>query len=288
MEKQVNADEFVERFMIGSQEHLKHQQFPVKIFPLSEIAPYIKFPTPPIFLGYNLLVHLTEGYFTHQIGPKEYMVKAPAILISSYGNISAVKAADKSVNGHCILINEAAMTSIFRAQEILNIFSISPLINLSTEDSRDIDQLCKLLRKELYADHPYKELNDSLLKSVLLKVIKLSSSNKLLNRKQEIAMRFKHLVHKNFKKHKHIGFYADKLAVSTNYLNRCVFSVFNSSSKELILEVCIMHSQLLLFESNKSISDICYELDFSDPSYFSRVFKKIVGLSPTEYRNNAK
>ncbi|TDQ73784.1 helix-turn-helix domain-containing protein [Sphingobacterium yanglingense] len=288
MEKKVNADEFVERFMVGSQEHLKYKQFPVKVFQLSEIAPFIKFPTPPIFLAYNLVIHLTEGYFIYQIGPKEYSVQAPAILISSYGNISAVKTADKSVRGHCILINEAAMTSIFRAQEILNIFSISPLINLPREDSIGIHQLCKLLYKELYAEDSYKELNDSLLKSILLKVIKLSSSDKLLSRRQEIAMMFKHLVHKNFKKHKHIGFYADKLAVSTNYLNRCVFSVFSQSSKEVILEICIMHSQLLLFESNKSISDICYELDFSDPSYFSRVFKKLVGLSPTEYRNSAK
>jgi len=98
---------------------------------------------------------------------------------------------------------------------------------------------------------------------------------------------FKQLVHKNFKKQKSISFYADKLAVSTNYLNRCVFSVFKKSSKELILEVLIMHSQFLLFESTKSIADICYELDFSDPSYFSRLFKKIVGVSPTSYRNRA-
>lgn len=287
MEKQVNADEFVERFMTGSLEHLKYKKFPVKIFQLNEIAPYIKFPTPPIFLGYNLLVHITEGYFTHQIGPKEYMVKSPAILISSYGNISAIKAADKSANGHCILINETAMTSIFREQEILNIFNISPLTNLSDQDNNTIHQLCKLLYSELYSPNAYKELNDSLLKSIFLKVIKLSSTNKLLSRRQEIAMMFKQLVHKNFKKHKEISFYADKLAVSTNYLNRCVYSVFKKSSKEVVLEVLIMHSQLLLFESNKSISDICYELDFSDPSYFSRIFKKIVGMSPTEYRRRA-
>lgn len=288
MEKQVNADEFVARFMTDSLEHLKYKKFPVKIFQLSEIAPYIKFPTPPILLGYNLLVHITEGYFTHQIGPKEYAVEAPAILISNYGNISAIKAVDKSANGHCILINEAAMTSIFREQEILNIFNIAPLINLSDSASDVIYQLCRLLYTELYSQHTYKELNDSLLKSILLKVIQLSSSGKLLNRKQEIAIMFKQLVHKNFKKHKEIGFYADKLAVSSNYLNRCVVAVFKKSAKELILETLIMHGQLLLFESSKSISDICYELDFSDPSYFSRIFKKIVGMSPTDYRQRAK
>lgn len=288
MERQVNADEFVARFMTESLEHLRYKKFPIKVFQLDEIAPYIKFPTPPIFLGYNLLVHITHGFFKHQIGPKEYTVNAPAILVSSYGNISAIKSADKSVKGHCILVNEAAMTSLFREQEILNIFNISPLIDLSVNDNTDINVLCKLLYKELHVDQPYTELVNSILKSILLKTIKLSSLNKLLSRKQEVAMKFKQLVHRYFKKHKEIGFYADKLAISTNYLNRCVFSVFNQSSKEVILEVLIMRSQLLLFESNKSISDICYELEFVDPSYFSRIFKKIVGLSPTEYRKRAR
>lgn len=288
MEKQVNANEFVERFMSGSLEHLKYMQSSVKIFRLSEIAPYIKFPTPPIFLGYNLLVHITEGYFKHQIGPKEYVVQAPAILMSNYGNISVIRSVDKSAKGHCILVNDAAMTSIFREQEILNIFTISPLHNLSAADDHDLHQLFRLLYKELHTASPYKELFESLLKSALLKIIKLSNTNNMLNRSQEIAMMFKQLVHKNYLKQKEIGFYADKLAVSPNYLNRCVSAVFKKSSKELILEVLVMHSQLLLFESNKSIADICYELDFSDPSYFSRIFKKIVGMSPTSYRNKAR
>lgn len=284
MEKQVNADEFVARFMTENLEHLRYTKFPIKVFQLDEIAPYIKFPTPPIFLGYNLFVHITHGFFKYQIGPKEYVVNAPAILLSSYGNISAIKSADKSVKGHCILINETAMTSIFREQEILNVFNISPLINLSLDDSADVGELCKILYKELQTEDPYTELTNSVLKSILLKSIKLSSSDKLLNRKQEIAMMFKKLVHENFKSHKDIVFYADKLAVSTNYLNRCVFSVFNKSSKEVVLEVAVMYSQVLLFETNKSIADICYELEFTDPSYFSRIFKKILGVSPSDYR----
>ncbi|WP_437917867.1 helix-turn-helix domain-containing protein [Sphingobacterium sp. LRF_L2] len=288
MEKPVNADEFVDRFMVGSMEHLRHQLSPVKIFRLTEIAPYLKIPIPPIFLGYNLLVHLTEGYFEHQIGPKVYVVKAPAVLINTYGNISAIRSVDTSAKGHCVLVNDSAMTSIFREQEILNIFTVSPLLNLSTEGNSSLDKLFGLLYDELHTETPYKELSESLLKSLLLKIIKLSASNNQLNRRQEIAMMFKQLVHKNFKKEKNISFYADRLAVSINYLNRCVSSVYNKSSKELILEVLVMHSQLLLFESTRSIADICYELDFPDPSYFSRIFKKIVGISPTTYRKNAK
>src|SRR5690606_34799086 len=284
MEKQVNADEFVDRFMSGSLDHLKHIHSPVKVFRLSEIAPHLDIPIPPIFFGYNLVVHLTKGYFKHQIGPEVYTVQAPAVLISNYGNISAISSVDKLAQWHCVLINDNAMTALFREHEILNIFSVSPLLNLSVNENLDLEALLRQLFNEIRSKNPYRELSDSLLKSILLKVIKLSDANKKLTRRQEIAVRFKQLVYKNFKEQKHLSFYADRLAVSSNYLNRCVSSVFKKSSKDIILEVLIMHAQLLLVESTKSVADIAYELDFTDPSYFSRIFKKITGMSPTLYR----
>lgn len=287
MEKQVNADEFVDRFMSGSLDHLKHIHSPVKVFRLSEIAPHLDIPIPPIFFGYNLVVHLTKGYFKHQIGPEVYTVQAPAVLISNYGNISAISSVDKLAQGHCVLINDNAMTALFREHEILNIFSVSPLLNLSVNENLDLDALLRQLFNEIRSKNPYRELSDSLLKSILLKVIKLSDANKKLTRRQEIAVRFKQLVYKNFKEQKHLSFYADRLAVSSNYLNRCVSSAFKKSSKDIILEVLIMHAQLLLVESTKSVADIAYELDFTDPSYFSRIFKKITGMSPTLYRETA-
>lgn len=287
MDKQVNADEFVDRFMSGSLEHLKQIHSPVKVFRLSEIAPHQDIPIPPIFFGYNLLVHLTKGYFKHQIGPDSYTVQAPSVLISNYGSISAINSVDKLAQGHCILINDNAMTSLFREQEILNIFSVTPLLNLSKKESWDLDHLLQQLFDEIRGENPYRELSDSLLKSILLKIIKLSDANKRLTRRQEIALRFKQLVHKNFQNEKRLDFYADRLAVSVNYLNRCVSSVFKKSSKEIILEVLVMHAQLLLAESTKSIADIAYELDFADPSYFSRIFKKMVGMPPSNYRESA-
>ncbi|MBD1422056.1 helix-turn-helix domain-containing protein [Sphingobacterium chuzhouense] len=289
MEKnQINADEFVSKFMDGSVDHLTYIQTPIKIFSLKDIAPYLKIPIPPIFFGYNLLIYITEGYFTQQIESTTFMVQAPAVLICNYGHISAIHSVDKSAQGYCVLIKEQAMTSLFREQEILNIFTISPLLNLVESDSQELNILLDLLYKEIYNELPYKELYESIFKTVILKIIKLSEANRSLERRQEIAIAFKQLVHLHFKKHKAVDFYADRLAVSINYLNRCVSSVFKKSSKELILEVTIIYSQLLLLETSKSVATIAYELDFADPSYFARLFKKIVGISPSDYRKNVK
>ena len=141
---------------------------------------HLDIPIPPIFFGYNLVVHLTKGYFKHQIGPEVYTVQAPAVLISNYGNISAISSVDKLAQGHCVLINDNAMTALFREHEILNIFSVSPLLNLSVNENLDLEALLRQLFNEIRSKNPYRELSDSLLKSILLKVIKLSDANKKL------------------------------------------------------------------------------------------------------------
>src|SRR5690606_17122445 len=284
----IYADEFVSKFMEGSLQHLKYIQTPIKIFALKDIAPYLRTPIPPIFFGYNLLIHLTKGYFQHQIESTKFMVKAPAVMIANYGHISAINEVDRQAEGYCVLIKEQAMTSILRDQETLNIFNIAPLINLKEEDSADLNVLLELLYKEIYDEKPYTSYYESIFKTILLKIMKLSDANKKLLRHQEIAMSFKQLVYLHFAKEKSVSYYADKLAVSTNYLNRCVSSVFKKSAKQIILDVAIMHSQLLLSETNKTIATIAYELDFEDPSYFARLFKKVVGLTPSEYRDSTK
>jgi len=39
----------------------------------------------------------------------------------------------------------------------------------------------------------------------------------------------------------------------------------------------------MLKESNRTIKEICFEIGYNDPNYFSRLFKKNVGVSPTDF-----
>jgi len=42
----------------------------------------------------------------------------------------------------------------------------------------------------------------------------------------------------------------------------------------------------MLRETDMKINQICYKIGIEDPFYFSRMFSKIVGMSPSEYRTN--
>ena len=63
-------------------------------------------------------------------------------------------------------------------------------------------------------------------------------------------------------------------------------NVTNKPPKQHINELLINHSKVLLQNLSKDISQVAFELNFADPSYFGRLFKQLTKLTPTEYRND--
>ena len=50
----------------------------------------------------------------------------------------------------------------------------------------------------------------------------------------------------------------------------------------------VERAQLLLFTSDCSVKEVAYKLGFSDHSYFIRLFRKMAGITPQEYRRQLK
>ncbi len=96
--------------------------------------------------------------------------------------------------------------------------------------------------------------------------------------------RFTHLVRTSGTYKKTIEQYADDLNITTGHLSRICKTVAEKSPKEIIMDVFITEAQLQLADIEKCVNEICYSLGFEDPSYFTRVFKRKAGVSPSEFR----
>lgn len=108
-----------------------------------------------------------------------------------------------------------------------------------------------------------------------------------VGRKEELFIRFIHLIHNFCPKEREVGFYAEKLYITSRYLSSITQSVAEKSAKYIIDKHAIQRIKIMLKYSNMSIQDISYELNFPDQSFFARYFKKHTGMTPIEYRTKS-
>ncbi|MFY0714565.1 helix-turn-helix transcriptional regulator [Seonamhaeicola sp. NFXS20] len=77
---------------------------------------------------------------------------------------------------------------------------------------------------------------------------------------------------------------AHKLSVSQRYLSDTLKKETGKTTTEHLQLYLIDEAKNMLLNPTKTISEVAYELGFEYPHYFSRLFKKKEGVSPTEYR----
>ncbi|MBQ9357134.1 MAG: helix-turn-helix domain-containing protein [Prevotella sp.] len=81
---------------------------------------------------------------------------------------------------------------------------------------------------------------------------------------------------------------ARDMAVSRTVLFARMKSVFGTSPGNYLLNQRIEHACQLLRQPNIYVADVAYRCGFSDPKYFSRCFKKLVGQTPTDYQKEKR
>jgi len=97
---------------------------------------------------------------------------------------------------------------------------------------------------------------------------------------------FCELVEKHYREHQPCQFYADALCTTPIGLNRACKAVAGKSAGDLLQDRLALEAQRMLIYSPAPVSLIAYELGFSDPAYFSRFFKRRVGVTPSIFREH--
>lgn len=79
-----------------------------------------------------------------------------------------------------------------------------------------------------------------------------------------------------------------ELHISPQYLSRLYKNETGENFIDRLTAVRIEHAKRLIREGQFSIKEICYMSGYSDPNYFSKLFKKHVGISPTDYQKQSQ
>ena len=80
--------------------------------------------------------------------------------------------------------------------------------------------------------------------------------------------------------------YAQNNHVSVSWFIRNFKQCTGSTPMQYILSKRIYNAEILLHDSTYNVTEIAEIVGYDNPLYFSRIFKKVKGISPSEYRKN--
>ncbi|SDR92172.1 helix-turn-helix domain-containing protein [Gramella sp. MAR_2010_147] len=174
-------------------------------------------------------------------------------------------------------------------------YSVNEALHLSPKEEKQVESIVENIDIEYQnnQDEFSKEIIISQL-DTLLKYANRFYERQFLNRKElsnDLLEKFKTHVSKFFESRQlqekgipSIEQIAGKMMVSQRYLSDTLKKETGKTTTEHLHLYIIEEAKHILLQPDKSISEVAYELGFEYPPYFSRLFKKKEGISPTEYR----
>lgn len=279
--KILSLQKFSALFMGNNERYSKAD--PIQVFPLEAAPNNIRVPTPTFRANYNFLLVFRSGGGIQQVDGERVDLAQNDVLFIRESHLNAILSIHPDTSGYFIYLDNEVLNGIFEDSTLLSYFTFNPKISLDLSDRQWIEKACSLLEDSLKSKANY-ELATTLLKAIFLRLSNGIPFAAGTNTRQfQITMRFKEHVYRNFKVQQSPSFYADHLSISENYLHRCVRKTTGKSPKTHITEIQISEAKMLLVKGEADIAQIAYTLGFSSPSHFGNVFKKITGLTPSQY-----
>lgn len=171
---------------------------------------------------------------------------------------------------------------------LLNNYSQTPILNLGEEDFKSLYHYAKVIASEKEEVKSYSQ--EICLSNLHLLIAQASRfyemvTASLVEKENSIYRNFRVLLENNYHTWHKTDDYSSALSISEKTLNRRVKSASGKSAVEHIRSRILLESKRLLHNSEASIKEIAYALNFNDPSHFSKFFKEYEGVNPSDFRS---
>ncbi|WP_264534812.1 helix-turn-helix domain-containing protein [Flavobacterium sp. N1736] len=258
----------------------------IQLYRLEDYLKGILMPVVPYRTTFNFVLFITNGHIKQYLENKEYNVEKGGVIFIKQGTITATIELSDDAEGFFLAYENNIVSEQELPKHKTSIFFMPPFLNLDNLTYGTIKQLLTIMEQELWLNElNLNEIIITMLHLILVKILSTDSDShhKSATRPMDLSLQFRDILFKYHRDEKRVTFYADKLSVTENYLNKCVKNITQKSPKQWINEMDINYSKALL-QSSKDIAEIAYQLNFHTASHFTQLFKKITGITPKEYR----
>ena len=173
-------------------------------------------------------------------------------------------------------------------------YSNMEALHLSEEEKAKFLDCLEKIKEE--AEHPVDHHSATLLSvniQVLLEYLHRFYDRQFITRHKvnsEIVTRFERELKSYYDTHRggipSVAYFASRLNLSAGYFGDLIKKETGSTAKDLITLHLITLAKQRLAAGNEDVSIIAYDLGFDYPAHFSRMFKRLTGQTPTQYRTS--
>lgn len=237
------------------------------------------------------LLYLQQGSARIQIDNVQYDMSAQQILVVPQMCIHGFQFAPDAL-GHVVTLAYPLIHKLTgpAADKLLALTRSS--LHFLSDGNQDgyIKTSFQTLDAEYRGTAPYRNLMIETLLGIILIWLARSVTRHALGHGRAMDKAGRHfsgfcqLVEAHYASHRPVSFYAGQLGITTAHLSALCRQIVQKAPLELIHERMILEAKRNLVYTSMTISIVSYTLGFSDPAYFTRVFKRQVGHSPRQFR----
>ena len=254
-----------------------------------EFATYNDSFNVPRKVDVTTLILLDKGESRAIVEGKEYHLKAPCLAIVMPNQTYCLLEASEELNLRAIIMSNR-FTANLMSSSLNRMVQKNPIVEISS-DIISFNTYYKVLLHAVkspiksYRFETAQHLTMSMLYFYIRKLVKIENDKK---RKEVIFDNFCEELRKYFSINRTIPFYSGRLGVSPKYLNDIVKEKTQITANDYIDKVTVTECKALLSSTEMSIQRISMLMNFSSYSGFGKFFKRMTGMSPTEYRERTK
>ena len=236
-----------------------------------------------------------EGWLELLYNGRMLTLQQGDLLIYSPGVQIRIINGSKNYHSVCLIIDEQAALEIPSVRNVVHtayqpIAELGrPVIHLDDKQAAHFWQHMLEIIRYQHSNHRYlHEVLRTLFTQFVLDLMDAMAQNigpgQVSEHTTEQFIAFMRLLNQHFIEHHDIGFYADRLHITTIHLSRIVRQVTGRTVVDYINQMLLMEASWLLQTTNLSMAAISERLHFSDQSSFGRFFTRMKGISPKAYR----
>ena len=254
-------------------------------------------PTEPLRFRNLVLALCNKGELTFEQNYTSCTLKQNDFWIITPFDIVSFENASDDFDCTFLILPSESFSPIFKDVKMLNFKFIKhkPIINLKGEYLELFKQILSTLWKvkDLVSEEEFGKIAS--LQISALTVVQQSYYDKyvtvgnggyeFLPRKKELFHNFINELVESHSVSREVLFYANELSVSSGYLNEICNEVSGHSAKAIIDSAVTARLKYELSYTSKSVQELAEEYNFPSQSYFTRYYKRMTGLTPSEFRN---